>query len=240
MTTNTAVISKEDLFPLLLSIKQRDLRVYASLLYWLACRAGELLPYQHYKTTYKRNEKGELIRDDRGFCEIESREEIYSSPGIPVSSIEVKENMILFSAIPIFKSKKKGETKIGIVPKKNNPLFGDIASYISERKELQARRNSEAENSGSPPSTVYLFQTELLDDTPELFFWRFKKRLDRVLSKKGFSPHSLRKTRLTHIGQKSGNVFYVKALSGHASISMASEYVASKNLLDDMKKYGEV
>ena len=240
MTTNTLVIPKEDLFPLLLSIKQRDLRVYAGLLYWLACRAGELLPYQHYKTTYKRDKDGVLVRDEKGFCEIESRQEIYSSPGIPISTIEVKEKMILFSVIPVFKSKKKGETKIGIVPKKNNPLFADITTYINERKELQDKRNKEAENSGSPPPTVFLFETDLFNDTPELFFWRFKKRLDRVLAKKHFSPHSLRKTRLTHIGQKTGNVFYVKALSGHASIEMASEYVASKNLLDDMKKYGEV
>lgn len=240
MSTKTPVIPKEDLFPLLLSIKQRDLRVYAGLLYWLACRAGELLPYQHYKTTYKRDKEDKLVRDEKGFCEIVSREEIYSSPGIPISSIEIKKDMILFSAIPIFKSKKKGETKIGIVPKKNNPLFEEITSLISERKEVQEKLNKEAENSGRPPATVYLFQTELFNDTPELFFWRFKKRLDRVLARKGFSPHSLRKTRLTHIGQKTGNVFLVKALSGHASISMASEYVASKNLLDDMKKYGEI
>lgn len=240
MTTKTQTISKQDLFPLLLSIKQKDLRVYAALLYWLACRAGELLPYQHYKTTYKRDSEGYLIRNKKGFCEIQSKETTYSSPGIPVSSITIKPKMILFSAIPIFKSKKKDHTKIGVVPKRNNPLFETIASYIEERKEIQEKENKKAENSGKPPATVYLFESNLLGDTNELFFWRFKKRLDRILEKKGYSSHSLRKSRLTHIGQKSGNVFYVKALSGHASINMASEYVAEKNLLDDMKKYGEI
>jgi len=237
METKTVPIPMEDLFPILQSIDTLKMRVYASLLYWLAARAGELLPYQHYKTVYKRDEKGNLIRDHKGFCEIESRTELYSSLGVPVSTIRVEEDIIFFDSIPVFKSKKKGLTKAGIVPRKKNPLFEDITSFVSQRKQLQEKANTEAENSGKPPATIYLFEKELESESNEQFFWRFKKRLDRLLSKKGYSSHSFRKTRLTRAGNVSGDVFYVKALSGHSGINMASEYVAKKNLFDNMKRY---
>lgn len=240
MTTKTRAIPEQDLFPLLLSIKKRKLQVYASLLYWLAARAGELLPYEHYKTTYKRDSEGKLIRDDKGHCIVETREKLFSSPGIPVSTIVVHKTYIEFNQVPVFKSKKgfkETDYKTGIVPKAKNPVFESILSYVIERKAVQQKVNEEAENSGSPPATIFLFEPEVEDVDGEHFFWRFKKQLDRVMNAKGFSTHSLRKTRATKAGNDSGDAYYVQSITGHASINMASEYVAKKRLLDNMKKY---
>ena len=236
MEIKTKVIPQEDLWPLISSIKDRKMRVYASLLYWLAARAGELLPYQHYKTKYKRDYAGKLIRNEEGSCLIASRLRLFESKGIPVSTIHVKENIIFFDAVPVFKSKNKLSSKPGIVPKKNNPLFEEITSLVNERKALQELENKQAENSGKPPATIFLFEKESVLDSDELFFWRFKKRLDRIMAKTGFSPHSFRKTRLTKAAE-SGDAYYVKALSGHSGIEMASQYVAPKNLFESMKKY---
>jgi len=240
MSTKTRPIPQQDLFPLLQSIHKRKLQVYASLLYWLAARAGELLPYEHYKTTYKKDEKGKALRDEKGHCIIESREKLFSSPGVLVSTINVNKTYIEFLQVPVFKSKKglkETDFKTGIVPKAKNPLFSVILSYVEERKALQDKANKEAENSGVPPATVFLFDKEEQDLDGEHFFWRFKKQLDRVMSAKGFSSHSLRKTRATKAGNDSGDAFYVQSLTGHSSIGMASEYVAKRRLLDNMKKY---
>jgi hypothetical protein len=236
MQTKTNVIPQEDLWPLIQSIKDKKMRVYASLLYWLASRAGELLPYQHYKTIYKRDAKGKLIRNSEGSCLIESKTKIFESKGVSVSTIKVTPNVIFFDAVPVFKSRKRTSSKPGIVPRKQNPLFEEISSFINERKALQETANKQAENSGSPPTTIYLFEKESFLESDELFYWRFKKRLDRIMAKKGFSTHSFRKTRLTKAAD-SGDAFYVKAISGHAGIEMASQYVAPKNLFDSMKKY---
>ncbi len=236
METKTTAIPQQDLWPLVQSIRSKKMRVYASLLYWLAARAGELLPYQHYKTLYKRDENDQLIRNINGSCKIESKTKVFESPGVPVSTIRVNPDIIFFDAVPVFKSKKQTTTKPGIVPRKNNPLFEEITSYVNERKALQEVENKQAENSGSPPTTIFLFDKESPYESSELFFWRFKKRLDRVMRKKGFSTHSFRKTRLTKAAE-SGDAYYVKAVSGHAGIEMASQYVAPKNLFESMKKY---
>ena len=240
MTTKAIVIPKEDLMPFLAGIKSPQTQTYACLLYWLACRSGELLPYTHYKLIYKRDEQGKLVKDDSGNYVVVSKSVSYDSPGVRVSDIHVGENMIEFDNIPVFKSKERNKTKNGFVPRKNNPLFDNIALYINNRKRLQDLENQKALDSGSSPATVWLFEKEFPTDTNELFFWRFKKRLDRLLHKRGWSSHSLRKTRLTHAGNVSGDPYFVQELSGHASINMASEYVAKRKLFDSMRKYREV
>jgi len=240
MTTKTRAIPEQDLFPLLQSIKNTQLKVYASLLYWLAARAGELLPYEHYQTKYKRDKKNQLIRDKKGHCIVESRIKLFTSPGIPFSTIQVKDNYIEFLQVPVFKTKKgikETDYKTGLISKNKNPVYEDILNYVLKKKKIQEAKNKAAENSGSPPDTIYLFSKGVEDKDSEHFFWRFKKRLDRVMWKKGFTTHSLRKSRLTKAGNSSGDVFFVKDISGHKSIGMASEYVAKKRLLDNMKKY---
>ncbi len=222
------------------AIQPPKLQTYAALLYWLACRAGELLPYTHYKITYKKDENGKLLYDKNRKAIVVSRETNYTSPGIPVSTVTVQDNYIEFSEIPVFKSRNKDTVKAGIVPAKNNPLYSQITSYVLERKAVQQKFNEEASESGSPPVTVYLFEKELESESDLQFFWRFKKQLERFMNKKGFTVHSLRVTRATDVGNVSGDAFYVQSITGHASINMAGEYVKKKKLIDSMKRYGGI
>jgi integrase len=238
MATKTTVKPEEELIPLLQSIQPPKLQTYAALLYWLACRAGELLPYTHYKTTYKKNlETKKLVKDINGNFIIEKREKVFETPGIPVSTIKVMDEWIEFTSIPVFKSKENNKTKTGFVPKKNNPLFQTILKYVAERKAIQTIEYEKTKENGSLIRTVYLFERELAGETNQQFFWRFKKALERYMNYSGYTIHSLRKTRATKAGNISGDPYYVQSITGHASISMASEYVQSKKLFDSMKRY---
>jgi len=236
MTTNTPIIPDQELFPLLQSIKNKKLRIYATLLYYLAARAGELMPYQHYKTFYKKDEQGKLLRDENNRGIMLHKIMKNESPGVKVSTIEIMNNGIQFNSLPVFKAKEIKE-KTGFVQKKDNPLYNDVLSYVLERKELQEKENKIAEHSDVPPKIIYLFDKDYPEETREQYFWRIRKRLYRIMYKQGYRIHSLRKTRLSQAGNISGDPFYVKSLSGHATINMADEYVQGKNLRDMMKKY---
>jgi len=232
----TKAIPKEDLYPILLAIKPPKLQVYAALLYWLACRAGELLPYTHYKVAYKKDSNDKLVRDANKNAIILSKEIDYTTPGIPISTVAVEPDFIEFTEVPVFKSRGI-KYKNGFVRRKGNPMFDQIATYVIERRALQANANAIAEGSGKPPTTIYLFEKELEEESDLQFYWRFKKKLERFMNKKGYTVHSLRKTRATVAGNISGDAYYVQSITGHASIGMASEYVAKKKLFESMKKY---
>jgi hypothetical protein len=236
MSIKSKTIPEEMLWPILNSIHPTKLRIYATLLYCLACRSGELLPYTHYKIKYKKTNKGKLIRNENGNPIIEKRIINYESEGIPVSTIKLKKDLIEFNEIPNFKTRTK-EYKTGFVAKKICPLFKEIYDYVFERKQSQKEEDEKAINSGVPPKTIYLFEKDFPLESNEQFYWRVKKQLQRFLSKKGFTVHSLRVTRATKAGNDSGNVYYVQSITGHKNINMASEYVKKRNLLDNMKRY---
>ena len=203
-------------------------RVYAELLFWLACREGELAPYVHYKHKYTKGHDGEPPR-------LKDKKQLSCSFGLNVDNIELGDEYITITNIPVFKTKNLSESKNGFVFKKGNPFFNDIYKYVAGRKAIRERQKELGD-----VTAVYLF-----DVVPggvksiQQDFWARRKRLERHLKKadKDFRIHSLRRSRATIAGDASGDVFYVRDLTGHKTVEMASRYVSKRRLFDSMKKY---
>lgn len=228
MVVKGKAFSQERVFEVILSIQGNDLRVYAALLYWLACRSGELLPYAHYKSRYSKR-KGE-----HGTRRLLKKRFSHITYGVDIDSVEVSEDLIRFKEVPVFKL-RKGQNKEGFVFRKNNPLFTDIREWVLKRKALREELQDKGEL-----NTVYLFSSgDFGVGEVNRFFWMFKKRLERALKlvDKSFSVHSLRVSRATVAGNASGDAFYVRDITGHSSVEMAGQYVKGKRLFENMRKY---
>ena len=210
------------------SIPNKQDRVYAELLFCLACREGEIVPYVHYKHKYSK-------QTDEEPNKLLDKKQIACSYGINVDDVYFTGDFIGFNKIPVFKTKNLSESKAGFIFKKNNPFFYDILTWVQKRKAI--RENKKGEGNITP---VYLFDVPVqgVEDI-QRDFWARRKRLERQLKKadKLFRPHSLRKSRATIAGNISGDVFYVRDLLGHKSIEMSSRYVAKKKLFDSIQKY---
>jgi hypothetical protein len=216
------------------SLHSLELKVYGYLTYALACRAGELLPYPHYKTVYEKLENGKYKAMSKQF--------VSYSLGVSVASISYldlngkvidgsNKDLVLairFDKIPVFKQ-PENTTKTGFVFRKGNPFFPFILNYVESRKVVQVATKGKL---------VYLFApTEEIDLGG--YFYRFKRRFERAMKKvlPEFHVHQLRVTRASVAGDLSGNPFYVQELTGHANILQAAAYTKSKGLYDKIKKY---
>jgi hypothetical protein len=213
------------------AIPERELKAYAAVLFWTACRAGELLPYQHYKLYYKKD-NGRIMTDEYYKPLIDRREATNITYGINVEDIEIDKEKIHFKKIPVFKT--RGETqKEGLIWKVDHPLYDHIISYINERKAVMQSLRDQGN-----PKAVYLFEAESPEEI-ERYTWRVTKRLYIALKKADptFKIHTLRVSRATIAGDASGDPFYVQSITGHKSIQMASEYTKSRNFLDKARRY---
>lgn len=229
---------EERILAVINNIQEQNLKVYAAILYFTACRAGEILPYQHIKINYKKTLEGKLELDELYRPIVESKQETNITYGINVDDIEILPDKIHFKKIPVFKT--RGETcKEGIIWNTPNPIYQNVIDYIKERidyrDKLREKGNLES---------VFLFESDKeskkdKEDDIKKFTWRFTKRLYMALKKVDptFKIHTLRVSRATVAGDKSGDPFYVQSITGHKSIQMASEYTKSKNFMDRAKKY---
>jgi len=218
-------------------------RIYLAITFSLANRSGELLPYQHYTSTYERNAEGKLLiikGEHEGVVYGKRLTYVpsYVSNGVDVATITYKYDndnnidMIIFNKIPVFKSKKIIEEP-GILIKKDNPFFEEILSYIKGRQALP----------GNKTNRVWLFPKPE-NTTHERYFWTFKKRVQKAIkevlpaSMSDFVLHSLRTSRATDASYKSkGNIFYVKSITRHRSIKNLEQYVQAINLEKDVRQY---
>jgi len=218
-------------------------RVYLAITFSLANRSGELLPYQHYTSTYERNAEGKLLLikgDTEGvvYAKRLTHYPSYVSNGVDVATITYKYDnnnnidMIVFDKIPVFKSKTI-TTEPGVILKTGNPFFEEILAYIKQRQALPANKLNR----------VWLFQKPD-NTTHERFFWTFKKRVQKAIKQvlpagmSDFVLHSLRTSRATDAASKSkGNIFYVKSITRHRSIKNLEQYVQTINLENDVRQY---
>ena len=231
----TEAFTQERVIELIQTITKPKLRAYATILYWLACRAGEPLPYIHYEYKYKKdNQTQQLIRDEKGNPILESKTFKYASQGIEIDSIILEPSFIKFNKIPVFKTKEI-DYKEGFIPQKNNPLFVDLCAFIQERKTLREELKAQGN-----PRMFYLFEPQNLTEKDTLnLYWRMQKALIKELKSKepNFKIHSLRVSRATQAGDASGDPFYVQSITGHVSIEQASQYTKSRNFKDKFQKY---
>jgi integrase len=229
---------EERILTIINNIQERNLKAYATILYYTACRAGEILPYQHIKLNYAKQQNGKMKLDEYSRPIVESKEETNITYGINVDDIDILPDRIHFKKIPVFKT--RGETcKEGIIWGSDNPLYKHILDYIKEKMEYRDKLRED-----NNLESVFLFESdkENKKDKQEdikKFTWRFTKRLYLALKKVDptFKIHTLRVSRATVAGDKSGDPFYVQSITGHQSIQMASEYTKSRNFMDRAKKY---
>jgi hypothetical protein len=237
---------KQDIFNLINLLdheKYRLERVYLATSFSLANRSGELLPYQHYNSTYERHDDGKLVlikgeQEGSVYAKRLTHIPSYVSNGVNVSTITYKYDndnnvdMIVFNQIPVFKSKVI-TYEPGLIYRKTNPFFDEILTYINERKALPANKLN----------PTWLFEKPI-EQSHERFFWSFKKRVQKAIKKvlpagmSDFVLHSLRTSRATDAAEKSaGNIFYVKSITRHRSIKNLEQYVQSINLERDVRKF---
>ena len=233
MTKTAPTYSFNRIVEVLSSISDREDRVYAYLLFWLACREGEIIPYAHFKHKYSKKEgeiKGKLL----------DKKHLTNTFGINIDDVHIENDDVLglyidIDKVPVFKTKDLDRSKNGLIFAKGNPFFNEILGYVRERKQLR-----EQQKESGDMQAVYLFPVPAGGWAEiQRSFWTRRKRLDRhlKLADKEFRIHSLRRSRASIAGNNSGDVFYVRNLTGHKSIEMASTYVAKRKLLDSMKKY---
>lgn len=230
MVTEAPAYPFERIKEIILNITRQEDRVYAELLYCLACREGEIVPYTHYKHKYSKkkrdnnDEPPQLLDKKHSIC----------SYGINIDDVLRLEDHIAFERVPVFKTKNKNEHKPGFILN-NHPFYFDILNWVEKRKNLRQQKQAVGDT-----SAVYLFDVPSTDPIViQRNFWARRKRLERALKKsdESFRIHSLRKSRATLAGVVSGNIFYVRDLLGHRTIEQSSKYVARKKLFDSMKKY---
>lgn len=228
----TLAFDQSRVMDLLKAINRPNLRAYGTLLYWLACRAGEPLPYIHYEHHYQKDFEGKAVLNEKGLPVLENKELKYKSFGIDVDSITLTPKYIQFKKIPIFKTRQL-DYKEGLIPQANNPLFDDLCEFINERKKFKDALREQGNQ-----RTVYLFEAKDEADM-ETYYWRLSKALIKELKsmEPTFKIHSLRVSRATQAGDASGDPFYVQSITGHASIEQASQYTKSRNFKDKFEKY---
>jgi hypothetical protein len=235
---------KQDIFNLI-NLLDKDKyhieRIYLAITFSLANRSGELLPYQHYTTTYERDSEGRLIivkGEKSNYAKIKSRIPSGVSNGIDVSDIEFRYDsnnevdLIIFNKIPVFKAKVITYDS-GMIYRKSTPFFDEILKYIVERKALPIDK----------VNRVWLFPKPE-NVTHEHYFWSFKKRVQTAIKKvlpagmSGFVLHSLRTSRATDSAEISkGDVFYVKGVTRHRSIKNLEQYVQKVNMEKKTREY---
>lgn len=232
---------KEEIYNLIGKITDPEIRVYLTMSFAMANRSGELLPYQHYSTKYMKDSDGNLlkvkgVKGDYGV--IESRTPSWVSYGVDVGKIHYKYDsegeveIIVIDEIPVFKTRKMTFDK-GYIYRGGNPFFDEIKRYIDNRKALLSPSKR----------VVYLFEKEA-GDTPERFFWRFKKRVQKAINKVlpgsmiDFKIHSLRTSRATDSAEVSGgDIFYVQAITRHRELKNLQQYVQPVQMEKKIKKY---
>jgi hypothetical protein len=232
---------KQEIYQLISSCEGEDIRVYLAMSFAMANRSGELLPYQHYKTTYKKDSDGRLLQvagDKGNYAVLDTKTPTWVSQGVNVSDIEYeydsegKVELIVIKRVPVFKTKQMSFGE-GYIYRVGNPLFDEIVAWINKRKALVTLSNP----------LVYLF--ELPEGrTPERFFWSFKKRVQKEVRKHlvgnliQFKLHSLRSSRATDASEASGgDVFYVQAITRHRDVRNLQQYVQPVHMKRDIKKY---
>jgi integrase len=237
---------RQDIFRVIDSIKEPTLRVYLALTFFMACRSGELLPYQHYKTTYEKNAEGKMMKvkaeDGSTYGKVLARTPEYVSLGVAVDDIsyefseDKKIDMIIFNKLPVFKSKRKAFDK-GYVVKTNNPFFDEIVAWIEHKKKIQA--DLREQRLIKDRRIVYLF--DLPDGyTPERYYWAKKKQVQRLVKKylPGFRLHSLRSSRATDAAELShGDIFYVQGITRHRDIRNLQQYVQPVHMKEKARQY---
>lgn len=232
---------KQEIYALISKVEGEDIRVYLAMSFAMANRSGELLPYQHYSTTYKKDNEGNLmkvkgIKSD--YAIVDTRTPSWVSNGVNVSKIHYKYDsegqpeLIIVDEVPVFKTKKLTFEK-GYIYREGNPFFGEILNFVNKRKALLSSKNRE----------VFLF--ELPKDKPaERYFWWFKKRVQKEIKKHlsgdllEFKIHSLRSSRATDAAEASGgDIFYVQAITRHRELKNLQQYVQPVQMEQKIRKY---
>jgi hypothetical protein len=232
---------KEEIYALINKITDLDIRVYLAMSFAMANRSGELLPYQHYSTKYMKDNEGNLlkVKGDKGdYGVIESRTPSWVSYGVDVGKIHYKYDsegeaeIIVIDEVPVFKTRQMTFDK-GYIYRGGNPFFNEIKNYIDNRKSFLSINKR----------VVYLFEKES-GDTPERFFWRFKKRVQKAVKEIlpggmiDFKLHSLRTSRATDSAEASGgDIFYVQAITRHRELKNLQQYVQPVQMEKKIKQY---